>query len=96
MKYYLDIKVYPNQSLTYKGLFFLMLFITIPASYIGISFYFMGAWPVLGFMGLEIILIYIAFKILFKRSESYEHILLDKTKLKIFYNNKIKHYKKLN
>ena len=47
-----------------------MLFITIPASYIGISFYFMGAWPVLGFMGLEIILIYIAFKILFKRSET--------------------------
>jgi len=95
MKYYLDIKVYPNQSLTYKGLFFLMLFITIPASYIGISFYFMGAWPVLGFMGLEIILIYIAFKILFKRSESYEHILLDKTKLKIFYNNKNKTLKKI-
>ena len=95
MKYYLDIKVYPNQSLTYKGLFFLMLFITIPASYIGISFYFMGAWPVLGFMGLEIILIYIAFKILFKRSESYEHILLDKTKLKIFYNNKNKTLKEI-
>ena len=95
MKYYLDIKVYPNQSLTYKGLFFLMLFITIPASYIGISFYFMGAWPVLGFMGLEIILIYIAFKILFKRSESYEHILLDRTKLKIFYNNKNKTLKEI-
>ena len=65
-----------------------MFFITIPASYIGISFFIMGAWPVLGFMGLEIILIYVAFKVLFKRSESYEHILLDKDKLKIFYNKK--------
>ncbi len=88
MKYYLDIKVYPKQSLTYKGLLFLMLFITIPASYIGISFYIIGAWPVLGFMGLEIIFIYIAFKVLFNRNGSYEHILLDKTKLKIFYKSK--------
>tara|TARA_Y100001960_G_scaffold228989_1_gene240122 strand:+ start:586 stop:939 length:354 start_codon:yes stop_codon:yes gene_type:complete len=55
----------------------------------------MGAWPVLGFMGLEIILIYIAFKILFGRSESYEHILLDKDKLKIFYNKKNKTLKKI-
>ena len=85
MKYYLDIKVYPNQSLTYKGFFFLMLFITIPASYIGISFYIIGAWPVLGFMGLEIIFICMAFKVLFNRNKSYEHILLDKTKLKVFY-----------
>ena len=94
MKYYLDIKVYPNQSLTYKGLLFLMFFITIPASYIGISFFIMGAWPVLGFMGLEIILIYVAFKVLFKRSESYEHILLDKDKLKIFYNKKKRNFKR--
>ena len=65
MKYYLDIKIYRNQSLTTRGLYILMFFITIPASYIGISFYVLGAWPVLGFMGFEILLIYIAFKILF-------------------------------
>ena len=48
-----------------------MFFITIPASYIGISFYVLGAWPVLGFMGFEILLIYIAFKILFYKNKIY-------------------------
>ena len=91
MKYYLDIKIYRNQSLTTRGLYILMFFITIPASYIGISFYVLGAWPVLGFMGFEILLIYIAFKILFYKSKFYEHIILDSEKLNILFkkNNKI-------
>ena len=65
MKYYLNIKIYPNQSLTPKGLLLLMFIIIIPASFIGITFYILGAWPVLGFMGLEVLLIYIAFKVIF-------------------------------
>ena len=68
MAYYLDIKIYPNQSLTPKGLLLLMFLITIPASFIGITFFILGAWPVLGFMGLEVLLIYIAFKVLFYKT----------------------------
>ena len=71
MKNFLDIKIYPNQSLSPKGLIILMILITIPAGFIGIAFYLTGVWPVLGFMGLEIILIYVAFKILFNRNKFY-------------------------
>ena len=85
MAYYLDIKIYPNQSLTPKGLLLLMLLITIPASCIGVTFFILGAWPVLGFMGLEVLLIYIAFKVLFYKNKFYEHIILDKEKLSIFF-----------
>ena len=85
MAYYLDIKIYPNQSLTPKGLLLLMFLITIPASFIGITFFILGAWPVLGFMGLEVLLIYIAFKVLFYKNKFYEHIILDKEKLSIFF-----------
>ena len=85
MEYYLDIKIYPNQSLTPKGLLLLMFLITIPASFIGITFFILGAWPVLGFMGLEVLLIYIAFKVLFYKNKFYEHIILDKEKLSIFF-----------
>ena len=95
MKYYLDIKIYRNQSLTTRGLYILMFFITIPASYIGISFYVLGAWPVLGFMGFEILLIYIAFKILFYKNKFYEHIILDKEKLNILFKKKNKIIKKI-
>ena len=50
----------------------------------------MGAWPVLGFMGLEVFLIYIFFKILFHKNNFYEHIILDTKHFNIFYNNKNK------
>ena len=95
MKYYLDIKIYRNQSLTTRGLYILMFFITIPASYLGISFYVLGAWPVLGFMGFEILLIYIAFKILFYNNKFYEHIILDSEKLNILFKKKNKIIKKI-
>ena len=95
MEYYLDIKIYRNQSLTTRGLYILMFFITIPASYIGISFYVLGAWPVLGFMGFEILLIYIAFKILFYKNKFYEHIILDSEKLNILFKKKNKIIKKI-
>ena len=85
MEYYLDIKIYPNQSLTPKGLLLLMFLITIPASFIGVTFFILGAWPVLGFMGLEVLLIYIAFKVLFYKNKFYEHIILDREKLSIFF-----------
>ena len=55
------IKIYPNNSLSPKGFFLLMAFITIPCLTIGIMFMVMGAWPVLGFMVLEVFLIYIFF-----------------------------------
>ena len=83
--YYLDIKIDPNQSLTLKGLLLLMFLIIIPASFIEITFFILGAWPVLGFMGLEVLLIYIAFKVLFYKNKFYEHIILDKEKLSIFF-----------
>jgi uncharacterized membrane protein len=95
MKYYLNIKIYPNQSLTPKGLLLLMFIIIIPASFIGITFYILGAWPVLGFMGLEVLLIYIAFKVLFYKNKFYEHIILDKEKLNIFFKKQNKIIKKI-
>ena len=88
MNNFLNIKIYPNNSLSPKGFFLLMAFITIPCLAIGIMFLVMGAWPVLGFMGLEIVLIYIFFKILFHKNNFYEHITLDTNNFNIFYNNK--------
>jgi len=90
MNNFLNIKIYPNNSLSQKGFYILMIFITLPSLFIGGMFFFMGAWPVLGFMGLELILIYIFFKILFYKNNFYEHITLDKRKFNIHYSNKNK------
>ena len=86
---YLDIKIYPNKSLTKSGLTILMAFFLLPALLIGSDFSIKGAWPVAGFLGLELLLIYCAFKVSFANNDIYEHITLDENEFKIvFYGRK--------
>ncbi len=40
----------------------------------GLMFYMIGAWPVMGFMGLDVALIYIAFKLNFRALRIYETV----------------------
>ncbi len=37
-------------------------------------FFIMGAWPVVGFMGLDILALYIAFKVNFRSADAYETV----------------------
>tara|TARA_B100000989_G_scaffold101296_1_gene74007 strand:+ start:63 stop:491 length:429 start_codon:yes stop_codon:yes gene_type:complete len=45
--------------------------------FIGSIFFLQGAWPVVGFMGLDVLLIYWAFKSYFRHAKAYEHVQLD-------------------
>ena len=40
----------------------------------GLLFFLLGAWPVIGFMGLDVLLIYIAFKLNFRALRLYETV----------------------
>jgi uncharacterized membrane protein len=40
----------------------------------GLFFYLLGAWPVIGFMGLDVALIYLAFKLNFRALRLYETV----------------------
>ena len=40
----------------------------------GLLFYLLGAWPVVGFMGLDVALIYIAFKLNYRAARLYETV----------------------
>jgi len=42
----------------------------------GLMFFMMGAWPVLGFMGLDVLLVYVAFRINFRALRVYETVAL--------------------
>ena len=93
---YLDIKIYPSQSLGKTGFRVLMLVFMLPAFLIGIYFSFRGAWPVAGFLGLELLLIYLAFKISFISNKVFEHITLDEKILKICYHKQNKVVRTIN
>ncbi len=40
----------------------------------GLVFLMMGAWPVMGFFGLDVLIIYIAFKLNYRAGKAYELI----------------------
>ena len=75
---FLNLKIYPNKSLTFITLivFFLLFFTTTAIA----SFYFVsiGAWPVSVFLFTDFVLLYFAFKNYNKESKMYDRIILKK------------------
>ncbi|MCB1511340.1 MAG: DUF2244 domain-containing protein [Hyphomicrobiaceae bacterium] len=64
----------PNRSLSATGFLVLMSAIGIVSFAIGIAFLSMGAWPVTGFFGLDVLLVYYAFRANYKSGRAYETV----------------------
>jgi uncharacterized membrane protein len=64
----------PHRSLGPKGFMVLMAAVCIVSFGTGLFFYLLGAWPVMGFMGLDVALIYLAFKLNFRALRLYETV----------------------
>ncbi len=73
----------PNRSLGPRGFFTLMAIISCISFITGIVFISIGAWPVVGFFGLDVLLIYWAFKLNYRSGGLREIIELDDEMLKI-------------
>jgi uncharacterized membrane protein len=64
----------PHRSLNRVGFWILIGaygFISFAA---GLAFLFMGAWPVFGFFGLDVLLLYWAFKLNYRHAAAYEEV----------------------
>jgi uncharacterized membrane protein len=64
----------PHRSLNARGFTLLMVIFGAICMGVGIAFYAMGAWPVMGFMGLDVALVWLAFKLNFRSGDRAEHI----------------------
>jgi uncharacterized membrane protein len=64
----------PHRSLGPKGFMVLMAAVCIVSFGTGLLFYLLGAWPVIGFMGLDVALIYVAFRLNFRALRLYETV----------------------
>jgi uncharacterized membrane protein len=70
----------PHRSLSPRGFMVLMAAICAISFGTGLLFYLLGAWPVVGFMGLDVALIYVAFRLNFRALRLYETVdLTDET-----------------
>lgn len=64
----------PHRSLNRTGFLVLMITLSAVSFVAGVAFLLMGAWPVVGFFGLDVLAIYIAFRINFARARAFEEI----------------------
>ncbi len=71
-----DALLMPNRSLPPLGFALLMGAISLVSFGAGLTFYLIGAWPIVGFMGLDVVLVYIAFKVSFRRMRAFETVRL--------------------
>jgi uncharacterized membrane protein len=73
----------PHRSLNRTGFLVVMTFVSVVSFAAGLAFLLMGAWPVLGFFGLDVIAIYWAFRINFRRAGASEEILVTPSELRL-------------
>jgi uncharacterized membrane protein len=62
----------PHRSLGPQGFLIVMGLLTAVSFVAGLAFTFMGAWPVFAFFGLDVALVYLAFKLSYRSGRAYE------------------------
>jgi len=73
----------PHRSLNRTGFVVLMVFLSLVSFVAGVAFLMMGAWPVVGFFGLDVLVIYWAFKVNFRRAQAREEISMTPSELRV-------------
>ena len=73
----------PHRSLGGAGFLVLMAAIGGVSFAAGIVFLILGAWPVVGFFGLDVVLIYWAFRINYRAARAYEEVMVTTSELRV-------------
>ena len=70
----LDLVLYPHRSLSPAGFWLLMALVAGISFAAGLAFTLAGAWPVMGFLGLDVVLFYLAFRLSYRSGGVFETI----------------------
>jgi uncharacterized membrane protein len=73
---FLDAVLAPHRSLPRRGFNILMLILGVVSFVYGSFFILLGAWPVFGFLGLDVLLVWLAFRASYRSSRQSEHVRL--------------------
>lgn len=80
---YLDAELRPNRSLSPRGFRWLMGGLVLLSFIAGMAFVSIGAWPVFGFFGLDVLLIWLAFRANYKSGNLFEYLKLTRDRLEV-------------
>src|SRR4051812_34297675 len=73
----------PHRSLSRTGFLVLMAFLSLVSFAAGLAFLLMGAWPVFGFFGLDVLVVYWAFRINYRHAKATEEISVTASELRV-------------
>lgn len=82
-----DAVLAPHRSLGPRGFLILMSGVCLFAFAAGLGFYLVGAWPVVGFLGLDVLLIYFAFRANYRHGRMFESVTLTREELTVARTN---------
>lgn len=71
----------PHRSLGPNGFLILMICLGAVSFVAGVLFLMIGAWPVFGFFGLDVLLIYVAFRLNYASARTYEEVSISRTEI---------------
>jgi uncharacterized membrane protein len=64
----------PHRSLGPRGFAAVMTVVCAISFTAGYVFYRIGAWPVMGFCGLDVLIVYVAFRVNYRAARAYEEV----------------------
>jgi uncharacterized membrane protein len=73
----------PHRSLSQTGFLLVMLLVGGTSFIGGLFFFIAGAWPVVGFFGLDVLLVYWAFRASYRSAAGYEFVRVTPSELKV-------------
>lgn len=79
----LDVVLYPHRSLGPNGFLVLMGVLCTCSFAVGLVFVLSGAWPVIGFLGIDVLVVYVAFRMNYRAARAYETVRLSPSALEI-------------
>jgi uncharacterized membrane protein len=73
----------PHRSLSQNGFAIVMALLGFISIVVGTAFLMIGAWPVLGFFGLDVLLVYLAFRLNYRSGRLRETVTLTESSLDV-------------
>lgn len=78
-----DAVLHPHRSLSRRGFGILMGCVGTVTLGLGGAFYLIGAWPIFGLLGLDLLLLWLAFRINYRAARMYERVRLTEAELTV-------------
>ena len=71
-----DATITPHRSLSQNGFRLVMTLVCLASVVSSIPFMVLGAWPVAGFFGLDVLALFIAFRVNFQTARAFERVIV--------------------